>query len=404
MKILLCLLSDQHVPNLLSVHHFRPERLVLVESAAMRRKKAAQHFLAALKLGGLDFTVGERHHVQSLDAEDDLAVARKCLQHAYGRHPADEWIANLTGGTKPMSIAAYEFFKAVGARLVYVNFARPDVLLGLDGCPQESCTHRPTVREFLAGYGFESRKSEKDIEDDEGRARGWLDAARAIALHCPQQPLLRLGDLSDPAIKKRWDEARKKGLELGTGHLNPEEADLRGALASCFNLAAESDGLHGKLDKYAVEFITGGWLEVFIWGILERHANSLGIWNVRLNIHPAKVDIKTDSEFDVSFMHEYRLCVMECKSGAQEQDPKADVLYKVEAVVRQFRGLGIRSYLATTADNIRGQDGNLRPGIRDRAAIYQCRILMREQIRQLAQSPDNLELLRQAMFSAPDPV
>jgi hypothetical protein len=400
MKILLCLLSDQHVPNLLSVHHFHPDRLVLIESETMRQKKAAQHFLTALKLGELDFQAAERHHVQPLEAEDDLDVIRKCLQQAYGCHPADEWIVNLTGGTKPMSIAAYEFFKAVGARLVYVNFARPDVLLGLDGRRQESCLHRPTVREFLAGYGFESRKSEKDIEGDEGRARGWWDAARAIALHCPQQPLLRLGDLSDPVIKKRWDDARKKGLEIGTGQLNPQEEDLRGALASHFNLAISADGLRGKLDKYAIEFLTGGWLEVFLWGLLERHADPLRIWDVRLGVHPAKVDVKTDCDFDVAFLHQYRLCVIECKSGAQEQDPKADVLYKVEAVVRQFRALGIRSFLATTADNVRGPDGNLRPGIRDRATIYQCRILMRDQIRQFAQLPEDLDLIRQVLFSA----
>jgi hypothetical protein len=364
----------------------------------MRKQKAAQRFLTALKLGGLDFTAGVQHDIQPLEAEDDMGAVRRCLQRAYDRCPTDEWLANLTGGTKPMSIAAYEFFKAVGARLVYVNIARPNVLLGLDGRPQESCTHRPTVREFLAGYGFESRKSERDIESDEHRARSWWNSARTIALHCPQQPLLRLGDLNDSAVKKRWDEARKKGLELEPGHLNPEETDIRDTISSCFNLISAPDGLRGKLDKYAVEFLTGGWLEVFLWGLLDRLADSLGIWDVRLGVHPAKVDVKTDSEFDVAFLHGYRLCAMECKSGAQEQDPKADVLYKVEAVVRQFRALGIRSYLATTADNVRGADGKLRPAIRDRAAIYQCRILLREQIRELAQAPDNSELVRQALF------
>src|SRR5262249_42289178 len=159
MKVLLCLLSDQHVPNLLSVHHYKPDQLVLIQSAAMQRKEAAAHFQAALHLGGMDYASEERCHVQPLEAEDDLGVIRECLRHAYARHPGGEWVANLSGGTKPMSIAAYEFFKAVGARLVYVNFSKPSVLLGMDGHPAETCEHRPTLREFLAGYGFASTKN-----------------------------------------------------------------------------------------------------------------------------------------------------------------------------------------------------------------------------------------------------
>ncbi|MGH9424941.1 MAG: hypothetical protein ACRD2L_01335, partial [Terriglobia bacterium] len=127
---MLCLLSDQPIPNLLSVHHFQPDRLVLVESEDMRRRKIAGHFLQALKLGGLDYT--ERADTYPLDLVDDLETVRQCLRRAYGVHSSAQWIANLTGGTKPMSIAAYEFFKAVGARLVYINATRPDDMLGLD--------------------------------------------------------------------------------------------------------------------------------------------------------------------------------------------------------------------------------------------------------------------------------
>jgi hypothetical protein len=116
MKVLLCLLSEQHVPNLLSVHHFQPDRLVLVESEVMKAKKSAAHFLSALKLGGLDYD--GRCEIEWLHAEDSLEAIRGALRQAYGKHPSADWIANLTGGTKPMSIATYEFFKALEGRLV----------------------------------------------------------------------------------------------------------------------------------------------------------------------------------------------------------------------------------------------------------------------------------------------
>src|SRR5438046_36844 len=78
MNILCCLLSDQHVPNLLSVHHCRPDRLVLVESEAMKKRDVAMHFLAALKRGGLDYD--DRHDIEPLDAEDSLDAVRRTLR------------------------------------------------------------------------------------------------------------------------------------------------------------------------------------------------------------------------------------------------------------------------------------------------------------------------------------
>jgi hypothetical protein len=393
MKILLCLLSDQHIPNLLSVHHFRPDRLVIVESKGMRNKKAAEHFKNALQLGGLAYTP-DTCLVQPLDMEDDLNSTRQCLQRAYGRFPAEEWTVNLSGGTKPMSIAAYEFFKAVGARLVYVNFQRPGEMLGLDGQATETCVYQPAIREFLAGYGFESKKGEADIAQAEERAERCLNCAMLIARQPVEQSLLRLGDLSDREIKKRWDDARKKGIELSPGFLAPESAEVRAELVRIFSLTEAPGGLRGKIDKYAVEFLTGGWLEVFVWGMMRRHAAALGIWDVRLGIAPVKIGVETPSDFDVAFMHGYRLWMVECKSGAQAHDPGAEVLHKVEAVVRQFRALGIRSCLATTSTNVLAKDGKLKQSIIDRADIYQCAIVLREQIQRLAQSPDDAELVR----------
>ena len=40
---------------------------------------------------------------------------------------------------------------------------------------------------------------------------------------------------------------------------------------------------------------------------------------------------------------------------AQEHDPGSDILYKVEAVTRQFRALRVKSYLATTGANVLDQ-------------------------------------------------
>ena len=393
MKVLLCLLSDQHVPNLLSVHHFRPDRLVLVESAEMRRKQASNHFLSALKLGGLDF--GDNCWIQHLEREDDLAAIRHAMQCAYAGCPGAEWIANVTGGTKPMSIAAYEFFKAVGARLIYVNIPAPNTFLGLDGQAPETCDYRPTIHEFLAGYGFESRKTEEDVRQAEIRARMWWDCARLIAASDPAPRLLHFSGPREQT-KKQWDRARKRGLEMFPEQFGPAANDVRDAIRACFDLQASGDTLKGRLDKYAVEFLTGGWLEAFLFCLIERHASSLNIWDTRLGICPRKVGVSADNEFDITFMRDYGLCMVECKSGAQEHDPDGGALYKIEAALRQFRALRVRSYLATTSGNVL-EGGKLKATIRNRADLYACRVLVADQIRELARNPTS-ELMHRFFF------
>jgi hypothetical protein len=392
MNVLLCLLSDQHVPNLLSVHHFRPDRLVLVETRDMKRKNVAAHFLEALRLGGL--TYDDRYEIAPLEAEDSLQAAQRALGAAYARYPSARWIANLTGGTKPMSLATYVLFKERNARLVYTNVARPGEILDIDAETKEVCQHRLTIKEFVGGYGFESRKADARIAEAEDRARTWWACARGIATQGSRNSLLPLSD-------QDRDRARKKGWTLAPGQLKHDDESVLRTIAEAFALDPEDRS--GKVSRHAAEFLTGGWLEVFFWGLVERHADALGCWDVRLGLDVGRRGDASGNDLDVAFLHEHRLSVLECKSGSQGHDKGGDVLYKVEAVTRQFRALRVQSYLATTAENIADSGGEIKTNIRNRAEIYNCRILTAAMIRRLAVESGNLELIRGTLFGSKSP-
>ncbi len=389
-RVLLCLLSRQHVPNLLSVHHFRPDRLVLVESTAMAKGNAAKSFLKALEYGGIDYA--DRHDIEPLEAEDDLEAIRGALRRAYGKYPTAQWIANVTGGTKPMSIAAYEFFKATAGEAIYTNANRPNEFLFLDSERREQCDYKLSIREFLAGYGFDIRRKDEKICQAEERARQWAPCARLIAQEASSRDILDLSD-SDRKI------ARRKGWNIQVGQLRAPSEEIGREIGKVFSLTGEpQDGLHGEIDKYAVDFLTGGWLEVFFWDSLTRHQKALGIWDVRLGLEVGRPGDVSGNEFDVTFMRDYGLGMLECKSGSQSHDQGGDVLYKVEAVTRQFGALRVQSCLATTAENI-FRDGELKPSIKNRAEIYRCRIIGASAIRKIAKS-DSVEELRQLLFEA----
>jgi Card1-like, endonuclease domain len=386
MRVLLCLLSEQHVPNLLSVHHFRPERLLLVETEDMKRRGVGDHFLRALRVGGLDYA--NRCEREPLAHEDALPEIRRVLQVAYGRHPTAEWIVNVTGGTKPMSIAAYQFFSVLNAETIYISSRDPQLIRWMDGSRSEPCRHRPSVAEFLAGYGFESRKPPSKVAEAEKRASQWWDCARVLAAHAPAEDLLRFND--DGERK----QARDRGMRLEECHLNPAWLSIEPVCQAL----QQTFGLPGKVDKYQAQFLSGEWLEVFLWGLLDRNRGPLGVWDVNLGLEPARFGDTSGNEFDVAFMRDYSLWMIECKTGEQGHDLGGEIFYKVEAVVRQFRALHVRTILATASDFLLDpKTGRVKQGLRTRAEIYRCIIAGREQIRELARSEAPVEALERVM-------
>lgn len=395
MRVLLCLLSEQHVPNLLSVHHYKPDRLVLVESAEMRKRKAADNFQQALKLGKLDY--GDRSDVEPLDAEDNLGAVRAVLRRTFVKYPTADWVANVTGGTKPMSIAAFEFFKAIPGSVIYTNLARPNVFLNLDSSGEDECDYRLSIKEFLVGYGFESRKTDDKVKEAEERARRMAPCAHIIAKHASSQDILSLSD-------NERTTAREKGWDIGPNQLSTPSQEVTSAVQDAFSLQGSGDtkALQGSIDKYGVQFLTGGWLEVFMWDLLSHHANALGVWDVQLGLEVGHKGDSSGNDFDVAFMRDYGLSMVECKSGTQEHDPASDILYKVEAVIRQFRALRVKSYLVTTGGHILDSSGKIKSAVQDRASIYNCQIQTANDIQEMARNFDSVDGIRKRFFNQGD--
>jgi hypothetical protein len=389
MKILLCMLSEQHVPNLLSVHHLKPDRLFLVESAKMKRMNASSNFLDALKAGGLNYE--GRFEILPLENASEFTSIRRCLEDAFRICPDWRWTVNLTGGTKPMSIVAYEFFKERDARLIYIELSRPDQMLDVTSGKLETCGHRLSIREFVTGYGFALQKDELKVTEGEERARKWWKAALSIAKTIPDGRLLEVD-------RDHWKRGRKKGLDIAPGELRPSSSEVQDAISTCFELEKTDSGLVGRAGEHAIQFLTGGWLEVFLWFILDRHREILGLSDLRLGIVIEARGKSAPNELDICFIRKHALCAIECKSGTQQHDKEADALYKVEAVIRQFRALRVKSYLATTSPDVLNELGELKPGVANRAGAYGCTVLTTRDIDMLARWHHDARRVEKILF------
>ena len=387
MKILVCLVSMQHVPNLRSIQSVKPDWLVLAVTSGMAGKD--MQLLKALKVGGLDYA--EKIDILALaDGEEQSAdPIHKELCDLFKKHPNDEWVVNLTGGTKPMSIGAYEFSKDKKLKTLYIAEGNQHQAVDLLGGPCIPLPYDVTTAEFLAGYGFDILNGGALVRTEE-QASSWKKLAAHLAI-CNEDAGLRelldkLQHLKVAQIERDEREWKKNGLYLSEeDNAFLEDHNLRNLIASQFGLSTVGNILTGKLERPATEFLTGKWLEVFIWGLLLPFVRK-GIWDLHLGVLAGKSGPGENNDLDVSFMRNQSLCIVECKTGGQEHDPDAnDVLYKIEAIKSGPKALRVDTYLATTSDNVLDlKKGGMREKLLRRSKIYGCKIIPGWRIKEIA--------------------
>ncbi len=96
-KIMVCLISGQHVPNLLSIKSESPvpDRLILIVTPLMKARDKHNQLLNALAAGGLDY--GSKHDIRDLAKEDSISETYDLMKKIYKDHLEDELVACVFG-------------------------------------------------------------------------------------------------------------------------------------------------------------------------------------------------------------------------------------------------------------------------------------------------------------------
>jgi hypothetical protein len=391
MKIMVCLISGQHVPNLLSIRSEIPvpDRLVLIVTPLMKARDKHNQLLNALAAGGLDY--GTRHDIKDLAKEDSISETYNLLKEIHNEHLKDELVVNLTGGTKPMCIGAYEFSKERNLRTLYVPEGNQHNAIDLLKGSTADLKHRLSTAEFLEGYGF-GVLNPGDLKRSKERAEDLFDLAALLAANSEDHGLGgMLGKVQDLMAEKRKSDRKgwnRDGLILTEdSNVYLENEALRSKIAEKLGLTTRDSIFLGSLEKHKVEFLAGKWLEVFVWGMLNPFVEDGRIWDLNQGVRVGKIFPGEDNDLDVTFMMNQSLCIVECKTGGQEHDPAGkDVLYKIEAIKSGLRALRVKTYLATTSDNvIDSQKGGIKEPLLRRADIYECKIIPGGNLRELAE-------------------
>lgn len=290
-KTIVSILSDHLLPNFLFIKEMEGQYsdLLFVSTPQMEMQEKAMHLEVALGRK-------ERSVRRIVVANDNYKEILDAL-HAEQLSDSVEYVVNITGGTKTMSLAVHEYFCQFNASFVYVPIGK-NSYYDFSTDQTHSLDYRVSLNEYFTLYGLAY-----DYDNDL-----ICDAQRPFNLFNEQK-------MSNFYLTKELRYAQKA--------LRPE---LR-------------------------RYLGGEWFEEYVYLRIKRDFK-LRDEDIAKSVKICRLSsTSNDNELDVVFVKDNALYVIECKVSmtGYGKEPKSVVdeyLYKLAAISKDF-GLRVNSYIFT---------------------------------------------------------
>lgn len=358
-----CLVSEQTVPNILGIHHFKPDKVIFGTSEKMEQQKRTDAIINTLKLYGLDYSPENKHERVLVDQDclDDCEIKFSRLANQY---KDAEIIVNLTGGTKIMVLGAYNAFKSSAKRMIYTPIPKNEFITVYpkdDSCKApEQYQLRVSVAGYVTAYGV-MVKNHKKIEEQKRLAESNKNLCKWMAIHYKAIEDL-LFEFYKNLHKHRSDNNFRLKMEYSLRRKEEREFLNR--------LGIANGKIEKTLSKNKIRFLTGDWLSDYCFNEIAALPVDDCVTGIEL-ISPKGVD----NEFDVMFTKDNALYIVECKTLQPSKEEKyQDFLYKISALQEDF-GLRVKGFVVSTASKILSDKGKISDYFLNRAKHCRTEII-----------------------------
>ncbi len=359
-----CMVSSQPTPNLTPVldERTRPERVVLLVSDGM--KERAGWLRAVMETYDVrvdQYAIADAYDIEGLrETLTNLAVDL-----------ADSGAAlNVTGGTKPMAIAAHEVFRELGLPVFYVHPEKDRLIWLFPKREAVDLQDRVKLENYLAvhGYRLDERPDRAPVP------KGWRRLTRGIidGIHRYGGPLGPVNYLAQSA------EGRLVSDKIDSRELERKEfRELIDWFEKESLLRLDGDRLRFP-DEERRAFVNGGWLEEHVKSVVDGLRHRLGVQDLAQGVKVCKAaSCKVRNEIDVAFLADNRLYIVECKTKKfrnPNQLREDDTIYKLDTL-KDLGGLNAKAMLVSFR--------RLRPADEERARAYDIRTVVGTKIQGL---------------------
>lgn len=320
-NILVSLISNETIPNVQLIKEFRSD---IDEYVFVYTKEMIS------QLGWVKTVTGIVNSTDLLiDPFDLKAMEDELKNREFGDH---NYVLNLTGGTKPMIIAFYDFFRNLGATIYYLTGKKFEYIKVFPaiGNRKLSLTTKISLDEYFKAYGFNTRYS--TLVRDKLSAIKIKEYFVANDMDRMQLQISKIREKRGKKLDFRNDLSLQNFIdEIG---FVPKEA--------------------GVLAKEETKYLSGDWFEEFVYYSIK---DELGIEDSDIATGMQIEKQNTPNELDIAFIHENKLFIIECKTSILESQIRPDgkskernllpeVIYKSDALRNKF-GIFAKTFILT---------------------------------------------------------
>lgn len=352
-NIAVLIISDQTVQNVQFIKEIGTfDKYLFISTQAMEKKGCSQWICNTLHL--------QENQIQKLNVNEfEPNKIIQELQKHY--HENDQYFVNITGGTKLMSLAVNEFFKSKPNATMYYLTGKNEIL-NLNTEEKNKLTQKITLTEYLTSYGIKINKNYKPAYKE--------DISQKIYekfIEAEQTNVDNLKELRD-FIQEKNKNAKKVSFS---------ELPCLAELVKNFEFSPEKPN---ELSKKEAEYLTGKWLEEYTYYKIKKHLH-LAEDSIGLGLILQKSDIKnTDNDFDVMFIYENELYIIECKTShlINGKNNLNEYIYKLDALRKEF-GIFPKAFIYTLGNLPTDEKQPQQNQIKDRLKFHNITLITKNE-------------------------
>lgn len=324
-KVLVSLVSDQTIPNVEFIREMGHEAdsFLFISTKGMEARGQRQWILNTVAL--------DANRVLPPVVVDEFSFEDIEQKLANIITDEDTYLVNLTGGTKVMSLAVYEFFKTVNSEMYYLTGKSEKIKIHPGRKKVTSkLSAKISLSDYLTAYGF-------SITNQSQPLRSKPDSEKMLDYF-----LQKFDRESDVQILNELRVMRSKGIKHYVSNHS---------LISFLDRTGFRPESEGKLSKYECRYLTGDWLEEYLFYVLKEHFN-LSEAEIGLGLFVDKSG--APNEFDVLLMKKNKIYLFECKTSIYTDSDESqtfigETIYKSDSL-RNKLGLFAQTTVVTLSD------------------------------------------------------
>ncbi|MEA4985760.1 hypothetical protein SDC9_40005 [bioreactor metagenome] len=287
--LLVSLVSDQTIPNVQLIEEFKNQVYCYLFITTKSKKDRAEWII---KSSGISHACIKEIEVNEFSFDD--------IETKLDTFPFDEYerkILNLTGGTKVMVLASYEYFKELGAEIYYLTGNENEYIKLAPGRKKKvfHLNSKLNLHQYLIAYGFNvspTSPSSISFEITQNTFNKYIEGK-----------FLNYENVLSELRKNR----SKKNIDIS----------LIENLSNFLNEIKFIPQENNKLNRLEIKYLTGEWFEEYVAHKIQKELN-LSNDEIKTGLIITKknrngVDIQ--NEMDVLFIYNDKLYTIECKTS-----------------------------------------------------------------------------------------